>query len=182
MDDRTRQDEAVELRIAGHTYEEIAERLGYKSRHSAHSVVRSWARRKARAANEILAGDDRRSRDPLTAAQRRCYDFIRGFIETEGRSPTITEIARPLSRSRSTIHQCVTHLVRKGWLEKHGSGMAGRSGLSVIPEPEEVFASQSDRMRAALESVLAWADDEGFDAACLEDSRELLEELSSGPC
>ena len=56
MDDRTRQDEAVELRIAGHTYEEIAERLGYKSRHSAHSVVRSWARRKARAANEILAG------------------------------------------------------------------------------------------------------------------------------
>ena len=59
MDDRTRQDEAVELRIAGHTYEEIAERLGYKSRHSAHSVVRSWARRKARAANEILAGGEK---------------------------------------------------------------------------------------------------------------------------
>ncbi len=56
MGDRTRQDEAVELRIAGHTYQEIAERLGYKSRHSAHSVVRSWARRQARAANEILAG------------------------------------------------------------------------------------------------------------------------------
>ena len=182
MDDRPRQDAAVELRIAGHSYQEIAERLGYKSRHSAHSVVRSWARRKARAANEILAGDDRRSRDPLTAAQRRCYDFIWGFIETEGRSPTITEIARPLSRSRSTIHQCVTHLVRKGWLEKHGSGMAGRSGLSVIPEPEEDLASENDRMRAALESVLAWADDEGLDAACLEDSRELLEKLSSGPC
>ena len=177
MDDRPRQDEAVELRIAGHTYQEIAERLGYKSRHSAHSVVRSWARRKARAANEILAGDDRRSRDPLTAAQRRCYDFIRGFIETEGRSPTITEIARPLRRSRSTIHQCITHLVRKGWLEKHGSGMAGRSGLSVIPEPDEVLASQSDRMRAALESVLAWADDEGLDAPPLNEARELLDEV-----
>ena len=85
MDDRTRQDEAVALRIAGHSYEEIAERLGYKSRHSAHSVVRSWARRKARAANEILAGGDARSRDPLTATQRRCYNFIHGFIETEGR-------------------------------------------------------------------------------------------------
>ena len=180
MNDRTRQDEAVKLRIAGHAYQEIAERLGYKSRHSAHSVVRNWARRKARAANEILTGDGR-SRDPLTATQRRCYDFICGFIETEGRSPTITEIARPLSRSRSTIHQCVTHLVRKGWLEKHGSGMAGRSGLSVIPKPDEVLASQSDRMRAALESVLAWADDEGLDAPCLEDSRELLEKLSIEP-
>ena len=59
--------------------------------------------------------------------------------------------------------------------------MAGRSGLSVIPEPEEDLASQSDRMRAALESVLAWADDEGLDAPCLEDSRELLEALRIEP-
>ena len=60
--------------------------------------------------------------------------------------------------------------------------MAGRrSGPSVIPEPDEVLASQSDRTRAALESVLAWADDEGLDAACLEDSRELLEKLSIEP-
>ena len=35
-------------------------------------------------------------------------------------------------------------------------------------------------MRAALESVLAWADDEGLNAQCLEDARELLEELSRG--
>ena len=66
-------------------------------------------------------------------------------------------------------------------MEKHGSGMAGRSGLCVIPEPEEVLASQSDRMRAALESVLAWADDEGLDAPCLEAVGEPLEELHSGP-
>ena len=143
----------MELRIAGHTYQEIVERLGYKSRHSAHSVVRNWARRKARAANKILAGGGR-SRDPLTATQRRCYDFIRTFIETEGRSPTITEMARALRRARSSIHQCVEHLVGKGWLEKHGSGMAGRSGLSVIGEPEEDLASRNDRMRAALESVV----------------------------
>ena len=180
MDDQTRQDQAVELRIAGHTYTEIAERLGYKSRHSAHSVVRSWARRKARVVNKILAGDDRSSREPLTAAQRRCYDFIREFIETEGRSPTFAEIAGPLRRVRSSIHQCVQHLVRKGWLEQHGSGSSGRSGLSVIAEPEEVLVSQNDRMRAALESMVAWADDEGLDAPCLDDAHELLEELSSG--
>ena len=180
MNDRTRQDEAVELRIAGHTYQEIAERLGYKSRHSAHSVVRNWARRKARTANEILAVD-RRSRDPLTATQRRCYDFIRRFIETEGRSPTITEIARPLSRSRSSIHQCITHLVRKGWLDKHGTGMAGRSGLSVIGTPEADLASENDRMREALETVLAWAEGEGLESPSLEAARELLEKLSIEP-
>ena len=87
-----------------------------------------------------------------------------------------------MGRARSSIHQCVTQLVRKGWLEKHGTGMAGRSGLSVIPEPEEVFASENDRMRAALESVLAWAEGEGLDAQSLNEARELLEELSSGPC
>ena len=178
MDDRTRQDQAVELRIAGHTYQEIADRLGYKSRHSAHSVVRKWARRKARAANEILAVD-RRSRDPLTATQRRCYDFICGFIETEGRSPTITEMARGLSRARSSIHQCVVQLVTKGWLDKHGSGMTGRSGLSVIGVPEDILASQNHRMRAALEAIPAWAEDEGLESPSLKAARELLEEIST---
>ena len=44
MDDRTRQDEAVKLRIAGHTYPEIAKRLGYKSRQAACSAVTTSAR------------------------------------------------------------------------------------------------------------------------------------------
>ena len=90
-------------------------------------------------------------------------------------------MARGLSRARSAIHQCVVQLVRKGWLEKHGTGMTGRSGLSVIPEPEEVLASQDDRMRAALETVLAWAEGEGLDAPCLKAARALLDELSIEP-
>ncbi len=181
MNDRTRQEKAVKLRIAGATYQEIAERLGYSSRHSAHSVVRVWARRQAKAANQILAEGDRRSRDPLTATQRRCYEFIRGFIEREGRSPTITEMACGLSRARSSIHQCVAQLVRKGWLEKHGSGMTGRSGLSVIGEPDEALASLHHRMRAALETVLAWAESEGLESPSLEAARELLDELGIEP-
>ena len=32
-------------------------------------------------------------------------------------------------------------------------------------------------MRAALESVLAWADDEGLDAPPLNEARELLDEV-----
>ncbi len=181
-EERTRRDQAVELRIAGHTYPEIAKRLGYESRQSARSAVTTSARWKARAANESVEdGGDRRTRKPLTAAQKQCYDFIREFIETEGRSPTLAEIGRQLSRARSTIHQCVRTLVRKGWLEKHGSGRSGMSGLVLLPEPEKVLASQNDQMWEALKSVLAWAEGEGLDAPCLKAAGELLEEFSFGP-
>ena len=54
--------------------------------------------------------------------------------------------------------------------------MAGRSGLSVIPDPEEVSVSQNDRMRAALEAVLGWAEEEGVGAPPFNEARELLEE------
>ena len=174
----TKQDQAVDLRITGHTYPEIAKRLGYNSRQAAHRTVTTSARWKARAANQSVEnGQDRRSKTPLTAPQKECYDFIRDFIETEGRSPTLAEIARPLSRARSTIHECVRPLVRKGWLEKHGSGWAGMNALALVPGPEDVLASESERMREALEAVLAWAEDEGLDAPCLEAVGELLEDL-----
>ena len=177
MEERTKQDRAVELRIAGHTYPEIAKRLGYKIRQAARSAVTTSARWKARAANEsVEIGEDRRSRKPLTAAQKQCYDFVRDCLETEGRSPTLAEIARPLSRARSTIHQCVRTLVRKGWLEKHGSGRAGMSGLGLVPEPESVLASENQQMRKVLEAVLAWAEEEGLNAPCLRAAGELLEE------
>ena len=90
-------------------------------------------------------------------------------------------MAGGLSRARSSVLQCVEDLVRKGWLEKHGSGMAGRSGLSVIGEPEEVLASQNDRMREALESVLAWAEGEELESPSLEAARVLLEEFRIEP-
>ena len=51
------------------------------------------------------------------------------------------------------------------------------SGLALVAEPENVLASQNHQMRAALESVLAWADDEGLNAPCLRAAGELLEEL-----
>ena len=180
---RTRQDQGVDVRIPGHTYPEIAKRLGYKSRQAARSAVTTSARWKARAANESVEnGEDRRSKKPLTAAQKQCYDCIRDFIETEGRSPTLAEIARPLTRARSTIHQRVRTLVRKGWLEKHGSGRSGMNGLTLVPGPEDVLASENDRTREALEAVLARSEEEGLNAPCLRAAGELLEELSIGPC
>ena len=51
-------------------------------------------------------------------------------------------------------------------------------GLSLVPEPEDVLASQNQRLREALESVLVWAEKEGLDAPCLKAAREQLDELS----
>ena len=90
MEEPTKQDQAVDLRIVGHTYPEIAKRLGYNSRQAAQSAVRTSARWKAKAANESLEdGEDQRSRKPLTAAQKQCYDFIRGLYR-DGRPFTDT--------------------------------------------------------------------------------------------
>ena len=66
MEARTMRDQAVDLRIAGHTYSELAKRLGYASRQVARSAVTTSARWKARAANgSVEDGEDRRARKPL---------------------------------------------------------------------------------------------------------------------
>ncbi|MCY4108721.1 MAG: hypothetical protein OXG11_06810 [Chloroflexi bacterium] len=59
--------------------------------------------------------------------------------------------------------------------------MAGRSDLTVIPEPEEDSASRNDRLQEALETVLAWAEAEGLESPSLEAARPLLEELNRDP-
>ena len=50
--------------------------------------------------------------------------FIRGFLEEEGRSPTLQEVAAGVgSNAVSTIHKHVQHLIDKGFLQRsHGKG------------------------------------------------------------
>ena len=49
----------------------------------------------------------------------------------------------------------------------------------MIGESEEVVAAHNGQMRKALESVLAWAEAEGFESPSLKAARELLEEIST---
>ena len=82
MEEPTNQDQAVDLRIAGHTYSEIAKRLGYNSRQAAQSAVRTSARWKAKAANESLEdGEDQRVQEA-----------------TDGRSETVLRLHTGLYR------------------------------------------------------------------------------------
>jgi SOS regulatory protein LexA len=60
----------------------------------------------------------------LTKRQQAVLQFIVSFSEAEGRSPTLTEVARGVGSSAvSTIHKHVQHLMDKGFLERsHGKG------------------------------------------------------------
>ena len=60
----------------------------------------------------------------LTKRQLAVLQYIRKFLESEGRSPTLKEIADGVGSSAvSTIHKHVQHLIDKGFLDRsHGKG------------------------------------------------------------
>ncbi len=60
----------------------------------------------------------------LTKRQLAVLQFIRSFVKSEGRSPTLSEIGKGVGSSAvSTIHKHVQHLIDKGFLGRsHGKG------------------------------------------------------------
>jgi repressor LexA len=69
----------------------------------------------------------------LTRRQREIYDFICQFVEAQGYSPSLEEIAAAFGLSSvATVHKHVKHLVEKGYLRK-----AWNRSRSVEPAPRE---------------------------------------------
>jgi repressor LexA len=69
----------------------------------------------------------------LTKRQRQIYDFISQFVEAQGYSPSLEEIAAAFGLSSvATVHKHVKHLVDKGYLRK-----AWNRSRSVEPVPAE---------------------------------------------
>ncbi len=55
----------------------------------------------------------------VTRRQKEVVDFISGFVETHGYSPSFEEIARGLNlKSLATVHKHITNLQNKGLLER----------------------------------------------------------------
>ncbi|WP_306589750.1 transcriptional repressor LexA [Geothrix sp. 21YS21S-4] len=91
----------------------------------------------------------------LTKRQQAVLKFIRTFVEAEGRSPTLAEIAKGVGSSAvSTIHKHVQHLMDKGFLVRsHGKGnnlvvasgaaldAPSATGVSARPERPELPSS-----------------------------------------
>lgn len=68
----------------------------------------------------------------LTRRQREIFDFISAFVEEQGYSPSLEEIADHFGLSSvATVHKHVQHLVEKGLLRK-----AWNRSRSVEPVPQ----------------------------------------------
>ncbi len=69
----------------------------------------------------------------LTRRQREIFDFISSFVEEQGYSPSLEEIAAQFGLSSvATVHKHVQHLVEKGLLRK-----AWNRSRSIEPVPIE---------------------------------------------
>ncbi|HKY44717.1 MAG TPA: transcriptional repressor LexA, partial [Pyrinomonadaceae bacterium] len=56
---------------------------------------------------------------PVTAKQRRIYEFIRGYIDSNQESPTIAEIGRKFEmRSSASVHAVLLALEREGLIKR----------------------------------------------------------------
>jgi repressor LexA len=88
----------------------------------------------------------------LTKRQQAVLKFIRTFVQSEGRSPTLADIAKGVGSSAvSTIHKHVQHLMDKGFLVRsHGKG----NNLVVSTEKEEdALPPRTGRSEARAETT-----------------------------
>jgi len=86
----------------------------------------------------------------LTKRQQAVLRFIRTFVQSEGRSPTLAEIAKGVGSSAvSTIHKHVQHLMDKGFLVRsHGKG---NNLVVATGQDEEVSPPRTGRSDARAE-------------------------------
>ncbi len=113
----------------------------------------------------------------LTKRQQAVLNFIRAFVLEEGRSPTLSEIAKGVGSSAvSTIHKHVQHLMDKGFLVRsHGKG----NNLVVSTQVEETLdQGRSARSEQRSESappmkIYPFCGDVAAGAPILPESRAL---------
>ncbi|MDE3034083.1 MAG: transcriptional repressor LexA [Acidobacteriota bacterium] len=82
----------------------------------------------------------------LTRRQQAVLTFVRTFLQEEGRSPTLSEIAKGVGSSAvSTIHKHVQHLVDKGFLARSH----GRGNNIVVAVPDTDIETSPGQMGAS---------------------------------
>ncbi|MDF1799476.1 MAG: transcriptional repressor LexA [Planctomycetota bacterium] len=79
------------------------------------------------------------SRVPLTRRQSEILDFIREYLDNQGISPTLEEIAKAFGVSRVTIFGHIGELERKGLLTRPAKGTS--RGIVLSDESPETLAS-----------------------------------------
>ena len=72
---------------------------------------------------------------PITPKQRRIFDFIRGYIESNHEAPTIAEIGRKFDmRSSASVHAVLKALEREGLIKRTPNVSRG---IEIVKQKEK---------------------------------------------
>lgn len=78
----------------------------------------------------------------LTDLEKKILDYVQHYIESEEKSPTLTEIGAAMGMSsKGTVHRYVNSLIEKGHLQKGGSGWRG---LQLVDDGLAAEASEGE--------------------------------------
>lgn len=80
-------------------------------------------------------------RERLTERQNQVYEFIRAFIQENGKPPTLTEMGQALAiRSTNGVRKLVLALEKKGYIDRtpHES-----RGIALLDDEDDPFAFES---------------------------------------
>src|ERR1039458_8992590 len=113
----------------------------------------------------------------LTKRQQAVLKFIRAFVQSEGRSPTLAEIAKGVGSSAvSTIHKHVQHLMDKGFLiRSHGKGnnLVVATGPDADSTPSRSVRSDPRSEMASSVRIFPFCGDVAAGSPILPESRAL---------
>lgn len=71
---------------------------------------------------------------PLTRRQRDILEFLRGYVDEQGISPTLEEIAAHFGVNKVTVFGHVAEMERKGVLKRRAPGVS--RGLEIVDDEE----------------------------------------------
>src|ERR1043166_2981690 len=90
---------------------------------------------------------------PVTAKQRRIFEFIRRYIESNQEPPTIAEIGRQFQmRSSASVHAVLTALEREGLIKRIPNVSRG---IEIVEQQKEGGGSEEDNEVPLLGTVAA---------------------------
>ncbi|RRA49729.1 transcriptional repressor LexA [Acidipila sp. EB88] len=89
----------------------------------------------------------------VTRRQKEVLDFIAGFVERQGYSPSFEEIARGLNlKSLATVHKHITNLQTKGILQR---GHNRSRSIDVLPQPRAQRAAPTRERLPLMGRIVA---------------------------
>lgn len=108
---------------------------------------------------------------PLTVRQRDVLGVIRKYRKEKGYSPTLTEIAKAMCLSKTSVYGHIVAMVEKGALKR------GKHGSSRTYEPVDEELIARDDVNEAIDRVAGPDDPDGEANALYQEMKKAIEQI-----